>query len=272
MTWALVRHALRTRRLAVIWFSVGMFGFSLLVMALWPSSSDIDFSAYLEGMPEGLRAAFLGSAFNEEAVVESFFYQYLASQYTTWAPLVLAYFGIWVGSGVIAREFDRDTLDLLLAQPVTRTRFVIAKFSAVILAAIPIIVVSALGLIIGVILWGEGVELSGWDTILIHVNLLIFTAATAALGMVFASLFLEPGRSYGLGAAVVIGMYLLNVVAQVVDPLEWSGYISLFRYWQPLEQYITGEFDWFNAVALVAIAAAGLFGTIIIFRRRDIAA
>ena len=248
-----------------------MFGYSLLVMALWPSSSELDLSAYLEGMPEGLRAAFLGSAFNLEEVSQSSFFQYLGAEYATWLPLVMAYFGIWVGSGVIAREFDRDTLDLLLAQPVTRTRFVVAKFAAVILSAIPPIVLSALGLIIGVIVWGEGVELSEWDTILIHVNLLLFTTATAALGMVFASLFLQPGRSYGLGAAVLIAMYLLNIVAQVVEPLKWSGYISLFHYWQPLEQFITGEFDWFNAAALAAIAAAGLLVTIIVFRRRDIA-
>ena len=122
MTLNLLLHTLRHRRLAILWFAVGLFLYALLTMALWPSSRDIDLGDFLEAMPEAAQAAFLGRGFDDPAIAGSAFYQYLGSQLATWLPFMAAYFGIWVGGSVVARAYARHTLDLLLAQPISRDR------------------------------------------------------------------------------------------------------------------------------------------------------
>ncbi len=271
MTLSLVRHTLRSRRRATMWFAVGMFLYTLLVMGLWPSSSEIDFAAYLEDMPDALKAAFLGGSFDEATVAQSSFYQYVGSQLTAWMPLVLAYFGVWVGAGIIAREYDRHTLDVLLAQPIGRVHYALARVAGVAIAALPVVVLSAAGLLIGVASWGEAGTIRTGDTVLVHVQLLLLTYATVGIGVMFAGILLEPGRTYGVSALVIVGMFVLSVVARVVEPLAWLGNASLFHHWQPLDQFVTGQFDWTAAVIMAGIAVGTTAIGVAVFRWRDLA-
>ena len=54
MNVPIFRLTIRTRRLAFFWFSVGMFGYSLMIMGLWPFMETIDWVAMVESLPEGL--------------------------------------------------------------------------------------------------------------------------------------------------------------------------------------------------------------------------
>ena len=61
MIGPLVLHTLRARRLAMFWFSVAMFAYALLVVAVWPAAGAMDFAAYIKEFPEPLQAMLLGS-------------------------------------------------------------------------------------------------------------------------------------------------------------------------------------------------------------------
>ena len=233
MTLHLLLHTLRLRRLAILWFTVGLFLYALLTMALWPSSRDLDLDAFLDTMPEAARAAFLGRGFDSPAIQQSAFLQYLGSQLATWLPFLAAYFGVWVGGGMIARAYSRHTLDALLAQPITRERFLLTRLTAVALGALIIVVGAMVGLLLGVAAWAGDTPIPASDILLVHVQLLLFAMACAAITAVVATLLLEPGRTYGVSALIVVVMYLAYLVAEVVDQLEWLGYLSLFRYWRP---------------------------------------
>ena len=270
MTLHLLLHTLRHRRLAIFWFTVGLFLYALLTMALWPSSRDLDLDAFLDTMPEAAKAAFLGRGFDSPAVQQSAFLQYLGSQLATWLPFLAAYFGIWVGGGMIARAYGRHTLDVLLAQPITRERFLLTRLAAVAIGALVIVAGAMVGLLLGVAAWAGDTPIPASDIVLVHVQLLLFAMACAAIAAVAATVLLEPGRTYGVGALIVVVMYVLYLVAEVVDALEWLGYVSLFRYWRPLEQFATGEFAWMEALVLAAIAVVGAGLAVVLFRRRDI--
>ncbi len=183
----------------------------------------------------------------------------------------MAYFGVWVGAGIITREYDRRSLDVLLAQPMGRVHYALTRIAGVAIAVLPVVVLLAAGLLIGEAAWGEGATVSAGDAVWVHVQLLLFTFAAGGIGMMFAGILLEPGRTHGVAAIIIVAMFILNVVAQVVEPLAWLGYASLFRYWQPLDQFLTGEFDWM-AVAIMAGVAVGTTAIgVAVFRWRDIA-
>ena len=126
------------------------------------------------------------------------------------------------------------------------------------------------GLLLGVAAWAGDTPIAAGDVILVHVQLLLFGLATAAIAAVVATVLLEPGRTYGVSALIVVAMYVFYLVAEVVEPLGWLGYVSLFRYWRPLEQFATGEFAWTEAVVLAATAVVATGLAVVLFRRRDI--
>ena len=269
--WQLVRHSLRSRRRATMWFAVGMLLYAFLVMGLWPSYSEFDLTELYETLPEPLVKALVGDAFDRLGGAQSGFYQYLGSQLTTWLPLVLAYFGIWLGAGAIVREYDRHTRDVLLAQPLQRARFLLARFAAVGLSALPVVAVSAAGLGLGIALWGQDVELGAAPIVFMHIQLWLFTLATAGIGLLLGVLLLEPSRAYGLGAAVIVVMYVLNVVGSIASDAQWLGQLSLFGHWRPMDQLIDGMFGWREALVLGGVATVSAGAATALFRRRDIA-
>ena len=271
MTLQLVLHTLRGRRVATLWFSVGMFTYALLIMAVWPAAGAMDFAAYIKGFPEPLQAMLLGGAFDNALIEENSFYQFVSVEYFSWVPMVVAFFGVWFGAGVIARDYDRGSLDLLLAQPLGRVRFVLARFAGVAVAALPVVAVSVLGLLIGATLWSPGVDMRVVDILLVHVHLLLFALATAGIGLLLAVLVLEPGRAYGTTAVVLVLMFFVKIITSFVDQVAWLGYASLFKYWQPVQQFMGGEFAWRDAVVMAGVALATLLLALAVFRRRDIA-
>ena len=74
-----------------------------------------------------------------------------------------------MGAGAIVREYDRHTLDVLLEQPLPRTRFLLARFVAVGLNALPVVAASAAGLGRGIALWGQDVDLGAAPIVIRHI-------------------------------------------------------------------------------------------------------
>ena len=71
----------------------------------------------------------------------------------------------------------------------------------------------------GVAAWAGDRPIPASDIILVQA-LLLFGLAAAVIALVVAVWALEPGRTYGVGALIVVVMYVLHLVAQVVMPLE----------------------------------------------------
>ncbi len=266
----LVRLTLRTRRLATFWFSIGVALYALLIMGLWPLFKDIDWQAMAEAF--GGTQTFGGVTSSAATAQENAFYQYWSSQYTTWVTLVMTYVGVWFGAGVIVRDFGAGTLDVLLAAPISRTRFLAARGAAVAAAALLVAAASLLGVLVGAAVWITDVALSPRDLALIHVQLLLFTLAFAGVGALLGALILQPGRTYGIAAALVVLMFVLTIVADVASAAEWLGRLSLFGYWNPIDQAATGAFAWRDALVLGGSAVVTFGAALAVFRRRDLAA
>ena len=175
MNVPILRMTLRTRRLAIFWFSIGSFGYSLMIMGLWPFMETIDWAAMVEALPEGMAGERVVA---DLSPTEQSFYQYLSTEWSSWLQLVATYFGIWIGASMVARDFGNGTLDVLLSPPISRTTFIVARMSALLLGASLLCSASLVGAVIGVLLWVSDVDVRLADLALMHVQLLLFTLAT----------------------------------------------------------------------------------------------
>lgn len=224
-------------------------------------------------------------------------------------PLVQAILCVWAvgrAAGAIAGEIDRGTMELLLAQPVARSRVILAHF-LVDLITIPTLCLA---------LWG-GTWLGCWMTGPIEARdaseaKLPFPARMdpdqlrldpgafgAALVNVGALVFAVTGytiyissqgrfrvRVLGLAVLVTLLMFLVNVVGQMWDAAAWLRPLTVFYYYQPQQIALVGRWSvdlgsvWnggrlitIPAVGvLLAVGAAGYGMALWSFTRRDLPA
>ena len=269
MNVPIFRMTIRTRRLAFFWFSVGMFGYSLMIMGLWPFMETIDWVAMVESLPEGLAGQ---RVLADLSPMEQSFYQYLSTEWSSWLQLAAAYFGLWIGASVVVRDFGNGTLDVLLSPPISRTTFIVARMFALLLGASVVCSASLVGAVIGVLLWVPEGDVRLADLALMHLQLLLFALATSGIGLVLATLILQPGRTYGVGALLMGVMFLLTIVSGVASGGEWIENLTLFSYWNPIDQLVHGTFVWKDIIVLSGVTLTTSAMAILIFRRRDIVA
>ncbi|MCS7167295.1 MAG: ABC transporter permease subunit [Gemmatales bacterium] len=193
---------------------------------------------------------------------------------------VLCLWGVARGAAAIAGEIDRGTMELLLAQPISRRQIVYAHL-VVELLTLPILVAAMLGgTVLGVWMFAlPNIVTSGY--LIAACNALTLAWAVSGLTLIFSAL----GRSrWKVAGGMLLGllvMFLINLFGQLWPVLEPYRPATLFFYYQPQLHILQNtwwpaipNFSWTTCPPLV-LAGVGLSGYILaaeIFHRRDIPA
>jgi ABC-2 type transport system permease protein len=137
--------SLRDIRRGFLWWSLGLAGFVALIVSVYPTvHSNPALEKLSQDYPEALQAflAFGGAVDYSSAA------GYLGIElFSFMVPLLLLVAAIGTGAGTIAGEEERGTLELLLANPVSRTRVVLEKTVALVLE------IAGLGVVLWLALW-----------------------------------------------------------------------------------------------------------------------
>ena len=142
----IVLKTLHDRRRSLLFWGIGFILLGAIMIAFFPVIRDAPFiSEYLESFPEEFLALFAGEVTDYTSPEgflngELFFLMY---------PLLLLIYAIGFGSGAIAGEEERGTLDLLLYNPINRWRLVLEKFIAMLICILLLVVVFWAALAIG---------------------------------------------------------------------------------------------------------------------------
>ena len=216
---------LRDQRRSLMWWSVGLATLTIITILFYPSISDSpDINDFL-GDTDSITRAFVGDVADLTSP-EGF----LVSQlYFLMVPLIFLVFAIGGGSGAIAGEEERGTLDFLLSHPLTRSQVVMQKFGAMVVA------ISVLTLV----LWLSGViGAVAVDMDISFGRMAEATLSAALLGIAFGALALTLGSATGrrgpsiaVAGAIGVAAYFLNALAPVVDALEPLSKVSPFYYY-----------------------------------------
>ena len=133
------------------------------------------------------------------------------------APLVLPIFSIGAGSGAVAGEEEKGALDLLPAQPLSRTALILQQFGA--LAAM--VVLLSTGLLATTWAGCAIVDLDIGTPALIHA-----TIAVALLALLFGTIALAVvprplgrGRAAAIAGGLAVASWILDGLGRAVDSL-----------------------------------------------------
>lgn len=243
--------------------------FALLVgmyAAIWPSlRNQPSMSDFLNQMPKAMRSLFAASGADMSTPVGYVQVELLSFM----GPLLLIIYAITAGASAVAGEEDRHTLDLLVANPVSRTRIVLEKLGAMAAGA------ALIGAVTGLALMGEGalagmtLPLGGVAAAMLHMTLLALVFGTLALAIGAATG--HPAVSRGVPVAVAVVAYAVNGLASAVSWLKPGQKFSPFYQYSghdPLRNGLSWPAVLVAVVTIVVLAAISVAA----FRQRDIAA
>jgi ABC-2 type transport system permease protein len=233
-----------------------------LYVWMFPSISEgVDLDAYIQSMPPALRAAFgvqsLGS-------IEGFL---AAELYSFGIVLLMGLYLTYAAASVIADDVEDGRMDMLLSLPVTRSKLLLEKFSALL---VPIAVVN---LVLPVVVYGGvlsiGESLSVADLLMAHILSVTYMLTTASDGLLASVWFDRTSLAQRAAMGVVFGLFLVDSVVTNTD-FAALGALSPTRYYDPAAILVQSEYDVLGAVVLLAGAAVLVAVSLASFKRKDI--
>ncbi|USN53367.1 MAG: ABC transporter permease [Candidatus Nomurabacteria bacterium] len=265
--WTLFLQTLKDRRRTIFWFSVSAALLVWMFVALYPS---------IEAQADQLNEAFSSypkeflQAFGIDELNLSKLENYLAAeQYSfTWPMLVLFLMATMAGPA-LAGEIERGTADILLARRLSRIKIYWSRYLTAVSTLFLFVIFSNFTVIPFALLHGVAYQLD--KLILISVLGFLFGLATLGVGFALSAWFSERSRVYMLLGVSLVGMYVLNIVAQInPDTFDWVKYFSFFYYFDAnlalVKGQILAEAYWFFGAISISSALLGVWR----FRRRDI--
>ena len=225
----LTRRLLADHRRSFAWWAVAMVLLVVLTAALWPSiRGQQQFEELMRDLPNTVKSLFGGG----EGISFVSPPGYLQSRlFSLLLPLLLLAFAVGVAARAVGGAEESGTLELLLAQPVTRGRIVAERYLALVvlvvgLAAVALLSLAAVAPVVGLL---KGVSIG---------HLLGATTAAVALALFHASLAFAAGCVSGrrtpataTAGIVAVGGYVLQGLFAATDTLRAARFFSPWHWY-----------------------------------------
>ncbi|MFH1149165.1 MAG: ABC transporter permease subunit [Actinomycetota bacterium] len=264
MTGSLILKTVRERwRMAAIFAGV-IVGYALLLAAIYPSIGKVKVD-YAKQIPKAFAKFFGASTFNITT-----YNNYVAIQFLTlmWVILVAA-FVISMARRMVAGELKDGTLEFLLSQPVQRWRLLSVQAMLLLAAIVGFVLVTVGSLVAFGAAFGVMETYAGYAAFILPAIALL--TAIAGYSILFSALFKDPGRAALAAAGLTLLFYLINFAASYWTRIEFIGWASIFKYYQPLTVLQKATVSPRDVLIPVAFGLACFAGALWAFQRRDVA-
>ena len=274
MSASIYRNVLSLARVGVVAWSVVLVLWALLVVWIYPSleNTGVNFEEYLNAMPEELRASMGIAGEAESALIfdaGAFTYAgFLNVEYISWLPLLLGIYAVVYCGGLISKEVERGTLDVVLSQPVERTTFLLSKLAGFMTLTLAATAASTLAVLLGGLTIGEDVSVA--NVVAVHVVSYLLVAAIAGYSTLASCVSLDPGRSLAVAGVLTALGYFANVLGSAIGAVGWLKYVSLFYYYDSLQVIAEGEVNWTGIGVYVGVFAVTTAAALAVFRKKDL--
>lgn len=263
----LLRRTIADKRVSILVYAIGLAVYALFVLAIWPSLKEnlSTLDQLWQSYPESIRKAF-GGANMQFATFDGFVSVEYFSQ--MWAIVMIA-FSVSIATGAIAGEIEKGTMELLLAQPVSRRSVLVTRHLFFELGLLFIIAVSFAPFLLGAPLIGADLIYGGMFALILPAFL--FFTAIGSLTFMFSAIFSSRGRAIFTSLGIIIFCYALDILAKINDTISHVHFLSLFYYWDPYRYLHGPDWAWGDIAVLAVISVVTTAIAVTWFERRDIA-
>lgn len=253
------------RRSGYLWWAIGMLSITGITVAFWPSLQQ-DSDALIQLM-ENLGEGFLSLFGADDAAALLTGPGFVNSRiFASVGAFIAIFFAVSMGTAAIAGEEDRQTMDLLLANPISRDTVVLQSFAAQVALTTGLGALVWIALVIANPIFDVGLSTVGVTAASIG---LVFLALTfGSIALMIGALTGKRSLTTGITTGVVIATFFINGLAPLVDSIAWTQRLTPFYWLLDPNPLVAG----FRPELLVLVIATAAFVGIAVwgFRRRDV--
>ncbi|QLY29318.1 ABC transporter permease subunit [Nocardia huaxiensis] len=252
-------QTLKEQRRGLIGWSIGL---GLVPMMYLPSFSSMKEQGSLSNIKQNDVYTAMGmSDFGSAA-------GYLQSTIFALMGLLLMVIFAVTMAGRTASQEDSGTLDLLLAQPISRTSLLAQRFAALAVQVAVVTTVLAVGVLAGAN--AGGMDVPAGNILAAVTGLGLLGLAVGALTLLVGAVTGKRAQTLGFAALLVVGGYLANSLGAFIDGAKWMQNLSPFHYAIGDSTLVNG-WNAGNLGILAALAAVAIGVALTVFNRRDLA-
>jgi len=236
--------------------------------ALYPSIAKE--SAQLSELFANYPESFL-KAFNVESLdIFSSFESFIAVEnFSIMWPIMLFVFIISYAAGSLSGEIEKKTLDLLLAQPLSRFRLFVTKYLSGIILTTIFAVVSMGSIVCFAMLYGIDVDIKAF--VLLTILSTLFGICVLSVGFVFSGVFSANGKTLSVNLFIFMAMYVMKIVSELNDSLVNIKFLSFFHYYDYNVALIDRTIPLGSVLVFVGVSLLCFIVSLLYFTKRDIA-
>ena len=178
-----------------------------------------------------------------------------------------------VGLGVqsVAGELESGSLDLTLARPIGRRRYLGTYLALLVPGSAAIVLAYAVGAVAADRAFDPpGGPLRPGRMLIAAGESWLLLLAIGAVALLVSSLMSERGRALGVTVGIVLGMYVANFLFSLWGPMRPLTRVSLFRYFTPGPAIQEGSVSTGDSIVLALFGAAVVVAALVWFARRDL--
>lgn len=259
------RRVVVGRRKSLIGWSIAFLAMMAFIVLLYPAVRDQpSFSDLVEDYPEFVQQILgLGGGLDMTSPEG-----YLNSQlFANTLPILFLIYLLAFAVRETAGEERDKTMNLALAHPIKRERFILEKFAAMTVTGLGLALVAVVGLLITGPLVDMDLSIAGYLGATLSVFLIALVFATLALAV--GALTGKRSLAYGVTSALAVVFFLVWGLAPIVDGLAWTNAINPF-FWGLAGTPVVSGLQVGNALLLLGAVAVLAAAAVAGFRRRDI--
>lgn len=258
------KHEMRLYIKSLLIWTISVGGMSFLCILLFSSLEES-----MAGMAEtyasmGAFADAFGMNKLSIATLEGFY----STEVGTIHGLGGAMFAAIVSMVMLSKEEDGHTSEFLYTLPVSRVRVITAKIVAMI-TNILIFNVLCVGMyLLGFAVLGESVPAK--EFFMFHLMQFVMQLEIAGICLGLSACMKK--NKLGVGLGIVLLFYAYDLIARVIPDLSDYKVISPFAYANAADIFSSGEVPFTALIIGVAVMAAGIIASYVVYTKRDLSA
>jgi len=258
---------LKDRKNSILMFSIFGTGMLWLYILMFPSMAKLgqDLISYMEALPPAVTDLFPVSEATF-ANVENFL---AMEHYSLMVPMFIIFMLVATAAAAFASEIERGTAEILLSRPISRIKLFFSRYFVGIASLVIFIVASTLMII--PLAGLHNVDYSLTNFISISILCLIFGWAVFSVSILMSAIFSEKGKVYMVMGGMMVGMYVLQIVASISEKWDYVQYFSFFYYYDYNKAILENSIDVTNTVLFAVVAVVCSIAGAYWFNKRDVA-
>lgn len=264
----IARRLLADRRINLMFWTVGVIATVAFVVLLYPSiEGKTGFEKMVEQLPDAIKAMIGNNKKYSIISPQGYLHGRL---FTTLAPMLLTIFGIGLGASAIAGAENNGTLELLMANPVSRRNVASQRYLVLVGMMLWLGLVAAVTTV--ALAAAIGGSMAGVSAVLI----VEATFGSVCLALLHASIAFGVGCIVGrrgiavaVAAVIAVAGWLIQLITASVPNLSLLGAVSPWR-WYMRKMIVVDGLNASATLLPLALCAICAVAGIIAFERRDL--